>query len=47
MLMEKVDQGLTGISAAAPVLFEIFGSHCPKTDWFKMPVNDLKQVNGL
>jgi penicillin-binding protein 1C len=35
--------GLTGISAAAPVLFEIFGS-LPKTDWFKMPVNDLKQV---
>ena len=34
--------GLTGISAAAPVLFEIFGS-LPKTDWFKMPVNDLKQ----
>jgi penicillin-binding protein 1C len=35
--------GLTGISAAAPVLFEIFGS-LPKADWFKMPVNDLKQV---
>ena len=35
--------GLTGISAAAPVLFEIFGS-LPKTDWFKMPMNDLKQV---
>ena len=35
--------GLTGISAAAPVLFEIFGS-LPKSDWFKMPVKDLKQV---
>jgi penicillin-binding protein 1C len=35
--------GLTGISAAAPILFEIFGS-LPKTDWFKMPVSDLKQV---
>jgi penicillin-binding protein 1C len=35
--------GLTGISAAAPVLFEIFGS-LPKSDWFKMPVGDLKQV---
>jgi penicillin-binding protein 1C len=35
--------GLTGISAAAPILFEIFGS-LPKADWFKMPVNDLKQV---
>lgn len=35
--------GLTGISAAAPVLFEIFGT-LPKSDWFKMPVTDLKQV---
>ncbi|MES2763100.1 MAG: penicillin-binding protein 1C [Bacteroidota bacterium] len=35
--------GLTGISAAAPILFEIFGS-LPKSDWFKMPVTDLKQV---
>lgn len=36
--------GLTGISAAAPVLFEIFGS-LPKSNWFKMPVNDLKSVS--
>lgn len=35
--------GLTGISAAAPILFEIFGS-LPKSNWFKMPVNDVKQV---
>ncbi|MES2131555.1 MAG: penicillin-binding protein 1C [Bacteroidota bacterium] len=35
--------GLTGISAAAPVLFEIFGM-LPKSEWFKMPVSDLKQV---
>jgi penicillin-binding protein 1C len=35
--------GLTGISAAAPVLFEIFGS-LPKSNWFQMPVSDLKQV---
>lgn len=35
--------GLTGISAAAPILFEIFGA-LPKTNWFKKPVNDLKQV---
>lgn len=35
--------GLTGLSAAAPVLFEIFGS-LPKSDWFKMPASDLKQV---
>jgi penicillin-binding protein 1C len=35
--------GLTGISAAAPILFELFGS-LPKMDWFKMPVSDMKQV---
>lgn len=35
--------GLTGISTAAPILFEIFGS-LPKSPWFKMPVKDLKQV---
>ena len=35
--------GLTGISAAAPILFELFGS-LPKTDWFKMPISDMKQV---
>ena len=34
---------LTGISVAAPILFEIFGV-LPKTDWFKMPISDLKQV---
>jgi penicillin-binding protein 1C len=36
--------GLTGISAAAPVLFEIFGS-LPKSNWFKRPMKDLKSVN--
>lgn len=36
--------GLTGTSAAAPVLFEIFGV-LPKSNWFKMPVNDLKSVS--
>ena len=35
--------GLTGISAAAPILFEIFGS-LPKSEWFKMPTTDLKKV---
>lgn len=35
--------GLTGISAAAPVLFEIFGS-LPKCNWFQMPTNDIKLV---
>ncbi len=36
--------GLTGISAAAPVLFEIFGA-LPKSDWFGMPASDLRQVS--
>jgi penicillin-binding protein 1C len=35
--------GLTGISAAAPVLFEIFGS-LPKSQWFQAPVGDLKWI---
>lgn len=35
--------GLTGVSSAAPILFEIFGA-LPKSNWFKMPVGDLKQV---
>jgi len=35
--------GLTGLSAAAPILFELFGT-LPKTNWFKMPVSDMKQV---
>lgn len=35
--------GLTGISAAAPVLFEIFGI-LPASDWFKKPAGDLKSI---
>ena len=35
--------GLTGISAAAPILFELFGA-LPKSEWFKKPMQDLKQV---
>jgi penicillin-binding protein 1C len=35
--------GLTGISSAAPVLFEIFGS-LSKSYWFKKPISDMKQV---
>lgn len=35
--------GLTGISTAAPILFEIFGS-LPKSNWVKIPATDLKQV---
>jgi len=35
--------GLTGISAAAPVLFDIF-SALPRSNWFVMPRSDLKQI---
>ena len=35
--------GLTGISVAAPILFEVFGA-LPKSEWFKMPLKDLKKV---
>lgn len=35
--------GLTGITTAAPVLFEIFGL-LPKSNWFKKPHSDLKSV---
>lgn len=36
--------GLTGISAAAPVLFEIFGV-LPKSGWFNKPLPDLKEIS--
>lgn len=37
--------GLTGISTAAPVLFEIFGQ-LPRSDsWFNKPVSDMKEIN--
>ena len=32
--------GLTGISVAAPVLFELFGI-LPESGWFKEPVDEL------
>ncbi len=35
--------GLTGISTAAPVLFELFGL-LPTAEWFKKPINDMKTV---
>lgn len=35
--------GLTGISVAAPVLFQIFGI-LPTSNWFKKPVYDFKTV---
>ncbi len=36
--------GLTGISAAAPILFEVFGGLQKKSTWFDKPLMDLKQV---
>jgi penicillin-binding protein 1C len=35
--------GLTGISAAAPLMFHIFSS-LPKTSWFKIPYDELAEV---
>jgi penicillin-binding protein 1C len=34
---------LTGVSSAAPILFDIF-SGLPKSDWFSIPYDDLAQV---
>lgn len=34
---------LTGVSSAAPILFDIF-SGLPKSDWFTIPYDDLDQV---
>jgi penicillin-binding protein 1C len=34
---------LTGVSSAAPILFDIF-SGLPKSDWFAIPYDDLDQV---
>jgi len=35
--------GLTGISAAAPILFDVFSS-LPRSPWFQSPVNELYPV---
>ncbi|MBC7863947.1 MAG: penicillin-binding protein 1C [Bacteroidia bacterium] len=35
--------GLTGIKSAAPVLFDVF-SALPKSNWFKMPENDMEKM---
>lgn len=35
--------GLTGIAAAAPLMFHIFSS-LPKTSWFKIPYDELSEV---
>jgi penicillin-binding protein 1C len=37
--------GLTGISAAAPVLFDIFNTLQPvRSEWFSMPAEDMSEV---
>ena len=35
--------GLTGISVAAPILFDIFKT-LPPTGWFRMPVEDMVKI---
>jgi len=37
--------GLTGIKAAAPILFDIFDILPKNYNWFKKPVNDMKEIN--
>ncbi len=34
---------LTGVSAAAPILFDVFGL-LPPSPWFQMPIDDMQQV---
>lgn len=34
---------LTGVSSAAPILFDVF-SGLPKSDWFRTPLDDLEEV---
>lgn len=36
--------GLTGISAAAPLLFDVFGILPQHSPWFREPVQEMKQV---
>ncbi|MFT6962194.1 MAG: penicillin-binding protein 1C [Flammeovirgaceae bacterium] len=38
-------QGLTGVTAAAPVLFDIFNTLPRQTEWFEMPYDELKEVS--
>ncbi|MFZ5553586.1 MAG: penicillin-binding protein 1C [Bacteroidota bacterium] len=35
--------GLVGIEAAAPILFDVF-SRLPKSEWFRMPYDDMEKV---
>lgn len=37
--------GLTGISAAAPLLFRVFGMLPKNNAWFDMPLSDMKKIN--
>lgn len=34
---------LTGVSSAAPILFDVF-SGLPKSDWFQIPLDDLEEI---
>ncbi|MBN1377670.1 MAG: penicillin-binding protein 1C [Gammaproteobacteria bacterium] len=34
---------LTGVTAAAPIMFEVF-NHLDSTEWFSQPLGDMKQV---
>ena len=36
--------GLTGISSAAPILFDIFNTLPHDNDWFKQPVDDMEEI---
>ena len=36
--------GITGLNAAAPILFDVFNS-LPSSDWFKAPVSELASVD--
>jgi penicillin-binding protein 1C len=36
-------QGLTGVTAAAPLLFDIFNL-LPASDWFEMPIDEMEEI---
>lgn len=38
-------QGLTGVTAAAPVLFDIFNALPRQSEWFEMPFDELREVS--
>jgi penicillin-binding protein 1C len=39
--------GLTGITAAAPILFDVFGLLPQKSSWFAEPFKEIKNVKNL